>query len=85
MQRVNRRRVAGQAVHHAELEARIIEQQRVVLAMHVDEPLSQLAQLLQAHGRIVHEGAGAPTGIQLAAQDCARQSNRRRSEPKPRL
>ena len=61
--------LAAETIHEAELERTVVQQQRVVLAVHVQDAGAQFAQLLQAHRGVVDEGPGPAVGLQLAPQD----------------
>ncbi len=61
--------VPHRMVHQSQLEAGVVQQQGVVLAVHVDQAFAQFAQLLQAHRGIVHEGPRAAAGVQLPADE----------------
>ena len=49
--------VSSSLIDQPKLELRIVEQLRLMLAMHMHQAFAQLAQLLQAHRRVVDEGA----------------------------
>ena len=44
-------------VHESQLETRIVQEQGVVLAVHMHQPFAEFAQLIQPHRGVVHEGA----------------------------
>ena len=60
--------IARNDVHNVQLEVLLAEQQVLMLAVHVDELLAELAHKGECHRRIVDEGATLAISVHLATQ-----------------
>ena len=65
--------VAGDDVHHVELEVLFLQQQVLVLRVDVNELFAEFAHLGERHGCVVDEGTAFASGGQFSANDGIRQ------------